>query len=92
MHTELVKNTSELRIQSATAGSGIIVPVAFIRQQNQEQDENGKWIANDYNILIYPLYDCNLYELHENHYDRFTGEVMRDILSQCLTRKRSNGF
>ena len=91
-YTELQENLSELRTQTATAGSGIIVPVAFVRQQDQEQDENGKWIANDYNILIYPFYDCNLYEFHENHYDRFNDEVSRNILNQCLTRKGSNRF
>ena len=91
-YTELQENLSELRTQTATAGSGVIVPVAFVRQQDQEQDENGKWIANDYNILIYPLYDCNLYEFHENHYDRFNDEVSRNILNQCLTRKGSNRF
>ena len=91
-YTELQENLSELRTQTATAGSGVIVPVAFVRQQDQEQDENGKWIANDYNILIYPLYDCNLYEFHENHYNQFNEGVLRDILNQCLIRKSSNRF
>ena len=87
---DLEKNISEIRIQMATTGSGIIVPDAFIRQQNQEQDKNGKWIAENYNIYIHPLYDCNLYELHENHYNQFTDEILGDILHQCLTRKCSN--
>ena len=91
-YTELQKNTSELRTQSASAGSGVIVPVAFVRQQNQEQDDNEKWIAHDYNIFIYPLYDCNLYEFHENNNDHFNDVVLRDILNQCLTRKKSNRF
>ena len=86
----LERNISEVRIQIATAGSGVIVPVAFVRQQNQEQDEKGKWIANNYNIFIYPLYDCNLYELHENCHDQLSDEILRDILLQCLTRKGSN--
>ena len=85
--TDLEESISEIRIQIASGGSGVIVPEAFVRQQNQEQDENGKWIAQHYNIYIYPLYDCNLYELHENHYNRFTDEILRDIMHQCLTRK-----
>ena len=84
--SDLEKNISEIRIQMASGGSGIIVPEAFVRQQNQEQDENGIWIAENYNIYIYPLYDCNLFELHEYHYDHFTDEILIDILCQCLTR------
>ena len=82
----LEKNISELRIQIATAGSGIIVPVAFVRQQNQEKDQDGKWIAKNYNIFIYPLYDCNLYELHTNYFDQFTEEIVADIIHQCFIR------
>jgi len=84
--SDLEKNISELRIQVATAGSGVIVPVAFVRQQNQEKDKNGKWIAKNYNIFIYPLYDCNLYELL---FDNFTEEIVGDIIHQCFTRKGS---
>ena len=86
---DLEENIAELRIQIATVGSGVIVPVAFIRQQNQEQDENGKWVTENYDIYIYPLYDCNLYELHENYYGQFTDEILRKVLCQCLTRKCS---
>ena len=82
----LEKNISELRIQIATAGSGVIVPVAFVRQQNQEQDQDGKWIAKNYNIYIYPLYHCNLYELHTNYFDQFTEEIVADIIHQCFIR------
>ena len=88
--SDLEKNISEIRIQMAAGGSGIIVPEAFVRQQNQEQDDNGKWIADNYNIYIYPLYDCNLNKFHEKHFDQFTDEIMIDILQQCLTRKCSN--
>ena len=88
--TALEENITELRIQSATAGSGVILPVAFVRQQDQEQDENGNWIACNYNIYIYPLYNCNLYELHEKHYDQFTENILNDIVNQCLTRIGSN--
>ena len=87
--SDLEKNISELRIQIASKGSGVIVPVAFIRQQNQEKNSNGQWIAKNYNIYIYPLYDCNLYELHGNHYDRFTETILGDIIDQCIIRKGS---
>ena len=85
--SDLEKNISEIRIQMASGGSGIIVPEAFVRQQNQEKDANGKWIAKNYNIFIYPLYDCNLYELHENHFDQFTEEIVGNIINQCFNRK-----
>ena len=87
--SDLEKNIAEIQIQISSSGIGVIVPEAFIRQETEEQDENGKWIAMNYNIYIYPLYDCNLYELHENHYNQFTDEILRDILHQCLTRKGS---
>merc|ERR1711917_97965 len=87
--SDLEKNISEIRIQMATTGSGIIVPEAFIRQQNQEQDDNGKWIAKNSNVYVYPLYDCNLYELHEKHFDHFTEEIVGNIIHQCFIR---NGF
>ena len=83
----LNKNISEIKIQINTVGSGIIVPVAFVRQQDQEQDENGNWVENNYNIFVYPLFDCNLNEFHENHYNEFTEEILNDVFRQCLTRK-----
>ena len=85
----LEKNISELRIPSAIVGPGVIVPVAFIRQQDQEKDENGKWIAKNYNVYIYPLYDCNLYEFHEKYHDQFRDSILSDIFYQCLTRNGS---
>ena len=82
----LEKQIFELRIPSATDGPGVIVPVAFIRQQDQEKDENGKWIAKNYNVYIYPLYDFNLYEFHEKYHDQFSNSILSDIFHQCLTR------
>ena len=84
--SDLEKLISELRIQIATVGSGIIVPSAFIRQQNQEQDANGKWVAKNYHIYIYPLYDCDLYKLHENNGGQFTEGIIADIIHQCFIR------
>ena len=89
--SDLETSLSELRIQQSCLRSGILTPEALIRQQNQEQDENGEWIAETYNIFIYPLYDCNLYELHENFFNEFTDEIMWIIMMQCLKRKCSNG-
>ena len=83
--TDFEKNISEYRSQLMAKGSGVIIPYAMVRQQNQEF-EDAKWIPLNYNIYIYPKYDCNLYELHENHYNQYTDEIVRDILHQCLTR------
>ena len=79
------KNISEYRSQLMAKGSGVIIPYAMVRQQNQEY-EDGKWISLNFNVLIYPKYDLNLYELHETYYNQYTDEILRDILHQCLTR------
>ena len=42
--------------------------------------------SSNYNIFIYPLYDCNLYELHQNYFDQFTEEIVADIIDQCFIR------
>ena len=87
------RSISELLIHRASTvrgGFGILEPEGFVIQQNQEQDENGEWIAENYNIFIYPLYDCNLYELHENNYNQFNETIKWVIMSQCLYRKCSN--
>ena len=86
----LERNISEIRMQVASGGSGIIVPEAFVRQQNQEQDDHGNWIARNYNIFIYPLYDCNLYELHEQNFNQFTETIIGDIIHQCFVRPGSS--
>ena len=78
---------SEFRIHMASGGTGIIAPEAFVRQQNQEQDKNGKWIKKNYNVYVLPLYDCNLYELHEKHFGQFTEEIIGFIIHQCFNRK-----
>ena len=89
--SDLEKNISEIRIPMASGGTGIIVPEAFVRQQNQEQDSNGKWLAKNYNVFIYPLYDFNLYELHENYFDKFTEEIVANIIHQCFNRQGFHG-
>ena len=87
--SDLEKNISEIRIQVASSGSGIVVPEAFVRQQNQERDDDGNWIARNYNVFIYPLYDCNVYELHSNNFDQFTETIIADIIHQCFVRPDS---
>ena len=84
---DIEKSISEIRINMASGGTGIIAPEAFVRQQNQEQDKNGKWIKKNYNVYVLPLYDCNLYELHEKHFGQFTEEIIGFIIHQCFNRK-----
>ena len=85
--SDLERNLSEILIQVSSAGSGIIVPEAFVRQQVKYADIDGKAIARNYNIYVYPLYDCNLYELHENCFDQFTEGIVGEIIHQCFNRK-----
>ena len=85
---ELEKNSAEYRTQLFIKGPGVINPDAFIRQQNQERVD-GKWIAKNYNIYVFPVYHCDLYQLHKDYYNEFTDEILKDILQQCLTRKCS---
>ena len=80
------KNISEYRSQLAAKGSGVIVPHAMVRQQNQEF-KNGKWVPLNFNVFIYPKYDCNLYELHQNYFDQFNDDILQNILAKCLIRK-----
>ena len=87
--SDLQKNIAEYTTQLGSPGSGIIVPTAICRQQDQKE-ENGKWIAINYNIFIYPKFDLNLYEFHEKYYGQFTEEILANIIDQCITRKSSN--
>ena len=84
--SDIEKKIAEIRIQMKTGGAGLIVPVAYIRQQNQEKNQDGKLIAKNYHIYIYPLYDCNLYEFHENHHDIYSEEILTNIINQCFIR------
>ena len=87
--SEQEKHMSEFWIQKKSGGPGILIPEAIIRQQNQEPDNKGKWIAKNYNIYVYPLYKLNLYEFHNQYDELFTNDIMKDILQKCLTRKCS---
>ena len=80
------KNISEYRSQLVAKGSGVIIPYAMVRQQNQEF-KNGKWVPLNFNVFIYPKYDCNLYEFHKNHYHQFNDDILQNIFENCLIRK-----
>ena len=80
------KTTLEYRTQLSAPGSGIIIPKAMARQQNQELVD-GKWIPLNYNVFIYEKYDDNLAELHKKHYTKFNEVIIADIMDKCLIRK-----
>ena len=81
---------AEFRRPFSLSGPGILKPAAFFRQQNQvDEGEKTKyghiwWRPRNYNVYVYPLYDCNLYELHNDYHDSFTDEILEHILTQCL--------
>lgn len=80
----------EFRRPFSLSGPGILQPIAFFRQQNQvDEGEKTKygdiwWRPRNYNVYVYPLYECNLYELHNDYHDSFTDEILEHILTQCL--------
>ena len=93
--SEFFNNTYEYRVTELeadgsqrirTPDSGVIIPYAMVRQQNQEF-KNGKWVPFNYNIYIYPRYDCNLYELHQNYFHCWNYSILESILTKCLIRK-----
>ena len=87
----LHKETEEFSKPFSLSGPGILQPIAFFRQQNQYDDGEKTtfgdiwWKPRNYNVYVYPLYDCNLYELHNDYHGVFTDEILEHILSQCLT-------
>ena len=87
-HTEIMsdfeKNIKEYRTNFSSSGSGVIVPLGFVRQQIQIQNSDGSWRAENYNLYVYPLFDLNLYQLHENFYFQFQDPILLDICNQCI--------
>ena len=83
--SELEKNMSEIRNQIAASGPGIVLPEACVLQQNQEKVD-GKWIAQNYNVFIFPLYDINLCQFYDQYHAHLTDEILADIIHQCFTR------
>ena len=84
--SELEKHMSEIRVQIAASGPGVVIPEACVLQQNQEKDANDKWIAQNFSIFIFPLYDYNLCEFYDKYQARFTDKILADIIHQCFTR------
>ena len=87
----LQKETEEFSKPFSLSGPGILQPIAFFRQQNQV-DEGKKtlfntiwWQPRNYNVYVYPLYHCNLYELHNQHHNDFSDQILEHVLTQCLT-------
>ena len=71
-----------------TSGKGVILPIGMFRQQNQYlQQQTNRWQAINYQVNVYPKYDCNLYELHEKKFEIFSDDIIENILNQCLIRK-----
>ena len=83
------KNIIEYREQldvSKNPNSGVIIPNAFYRQQLQDRDTNGKWVAYNYNVFVYPRYDCNLHQLHNDYYTVMDKDIKMNIIDQCFKR------
>ena len=80
------KSISEYRSQLNAKGSGVLIPYAMVRQQNQDK-KDGKSVPLNYNVFIYPRFDLNLYELHNNYYHQFNDNILGNILEKCLIRK-----
>ena len=84
-----IKRITEYRKQvdiSKNKNSGVIIPTAFYRQQLQIKKDDGTFVAENFDVFVYPRYDCNLHELHENQFDNFDKEITLNILDQCFTR------
>ena len=86
----LQKEIEEFRKPFSLSGPGILQPIDFFRQQDQV-DEGKKtlhgsiwWQARNYNVYVYPLYHCNLYELHNQYHNDFNDRILEHILTQCL--------
>ena len=84
--SELEKHMSEIRVQIAASGPGVVIPEACVLQQNQEKDANDKWIAQNFSIFIFPLYDYNLCKFYDKYQAQFTDKILADIIHQCFTR------
>ena len=84
-HERLIEYYKQLDV-STNHNSGIIIPKAFYRQQLQVKDDNGHWKAENYDVYVYPRYDCNLLESHELHFNSFDKEITMNIMEQCFTR------
>ena len=83
------RNIIEYREQldvSKNPNSGVIIPNAFYRQQLQDKNTNGKWVAFNYNVFVYPRYDCNLHQLHNDYFALMDKDIKMNIIDQCFKR------
>ena len=78
--SDLLENISEFIHQRSIEGPGVLKPLGFYRQQIQKRKTLGH-----FNVIAYPLCDCNLHELLEQQ--SFNEFQIGCILSQCLIRK-----
>ena len=78
--SDLQENISEFINQRSIQGPGVLKPIGFYRQQILKRKK-----IEHFNVIIYPLCDCNLYELLESN--SFTDDQVAEILNQCLIRR-----
>ena len=81
---DLQENISEFFHQQSTRGQNVLRPIGFYRQQIQK----GKTKFYHFDVIVYPLCDCNLYQLLKNV--TFSDNEIENILDQCLRRKEKN--
>ena len=79
---DLQEKISEFFHQQSTIGENILQPVGFYRQQI----EKDKTTIIHFDVIIYPLCDCNLYEFL-NRYSISDNDI-ENILDQCLRRNQ----
>ena len=78
---DLQANISEFFLQQSTLGQNILQPIGFYRQQIQKS----KTKYYHFDVIVYPLCSCNLYQLLKSQY--FSDDQIGNILDQCLKRK-----
>lgn len=78
---DLQANISEFFLQQSTLGQNILQPIGFYRQQIQKS----KTKFYHFDVIVYPLCSCNLYQLLKSQY--FSDDQIGNILDQCLKRK-----
>ena len=77
--SDLRENISEFINQRSVQGPGVLKPIGFYRQQIQKRRP-----VEHFNVIIYPLCDCNLDEFLKSHL--FSENQIADMLNQCLIR------
>ena len=79
---DLQENISEFFHQQSTQGQNILQPIGFYRQQIQKS----KMKFYHFDVIVYPLCDCNLYQLLKSN--TLSEIQIENILDQCLKRKK----